>query len=88
VLGLLNTMSATDGVVMGAAPPPPGVTPNFENPESIGYRLVIVAVVFSVLSLSFLIPRLYSAGFILRKWHADDCKCFADDWRHWPDCLC
>ena len=67
-------MSSADGVVVGAAPPPEGVTPNFENPEWIGYRLVIVSVVFPVLSLCFLIPRLYAAGFILRKWHADDCE--------------
>ncbi len=71
---LVNTMSSTSGAVMGAAPPPDGVIPNFENPESIGYQLVIVAVVFPVLSLCFLVPRLYSAGVIMRKWHADDCK--------------
>ncbi len=69
-------MSSADGVVVGAAPPPEGVTPNFENPEWIGYRLVIVSVVFPVLSLCFLIPRLYAAGFILRKWHTDDCEVF------------
>ena len=69
-------MSSADGVVVSAAPPPLGVVPNFENPESIGYRLVIVSVVFPVPSLCFLIPRLYVAGVILRKWHTDDCKVF------------
>ncbi|KAK0721237.1 hypothetical protein B0T21DRAFT_386173 [Apiosordaria backusii] len=53
-------------------PPPPGVTPNFEDGESIGYQLVIVAVVFPVLALCFLVPRLYTASYILRKWHPDD----------------
>lgn len=67
-------MSSADGAVMGAAPPPPGVTPDFEHHDWIGYRLIIVAVVFPVLSLCFLIPRLYSAAFIIRKWHPDDCK--------------
>ncbi|KAK0663428.1 hypothetical protein QBC41DRAFT_368100 [Cercophora samala] len=50
--------------------PPP--IPNYENPESIGYRLVIVAVVFPVLALCFLVPRLYTASSIIRKWHPDD----------------
>ena len=66
-------MSSADGAVMGAAPPPSGVTPNFDNPESIGYRLIVVAVVFPVLALCFLLPRLYSATFILKKWRPDDC---------------
>ncbi|KAK3385343.1 hypothetical protein B0H63DRAFT_181798 [Podospora didyma] len=62
---------SSEGII-GAFPPPEGVTPNFTNPESIAYRLIIVAVVFPVLSLCFLIPRLYTANFILRRWHADD----------------
>lgn len=67
-------MSSGNSTIVAAVPPPPGVTPNFENPESISYRLVIVAVVFPLLALCFLIPRLYSATFIIRKWHHDDCK--------------
>lgn len=74
LVDVVNIMSSADGAVMGAAPPPPGVAPNFEHPDWIGYRLIIVAVVFPVLSLCFLIPRLYSAAFIIRKWHPDDCK--------------
>ncbi|KAL2186503.1 hypothetical protein L209DRAFT_755200 [Thermothelomyces heterothallicus CBS 203.75] len=58
--------------IIPAAPPPPGVTPNFENPESSSHQLIIVSVVFPVFSFFFLIPRLYSASFILRKWHTDD----------------
>ncbi|GAB1317874.1 Satratoxin biosynthesis SC1 cluster protein 4 [Madurella fahalii] len=65
-------MSSGDSTIVAAAPPPPGVTPNFEDPESISYQLTIVGVVFPVLALCFLIPRLYSAAFIIRKWHPDD----------------
>lgn len=65
---------ASDGTIIPAMPPPPGVTPNFENPEWIGYRLIIVAVVFPVIALCFLLPRLWSAAFIIKKWHPDDCK--------------
>ena len=52
----------------------PGVTPSGEEPEWIGYRLIIVSVVFLVMSVVFLVPRLYSAAFIIKKWHPDDCK--------------
>lgn len=53
---------------------PAAPIPNYDNPESIGYRLVIVAVVFPVLALCFLVPRLYTASHIIRKWHPDDCE--------------
>ncbi|KAM7207889.1 hypothetical protein V8F20_001683 [Naviculisporaceae sp. PSN 640] len=56
----------------GAGEPPPGVTPNFENPESIGYRLIIVAAVFPAFTGVFLLLRLYTAQFILKRWHIDD----------------
>ncbi|KAL1840772.1 hypothetical protein VTJ49DRAFT_7727 [Mycothermus thermophilus] len=65
-------MASADGTFIPAAPPPEGVTPNFENPEWIGYRLIIVAVVFPVLASCFLVPRLWSAAFIIKRWHPDD----------------
>ncbi|KAM7221217.1 hypothetical protein V8F06_003392 [Rhypophila decipiens] len=63
-------MNGTD--YPGAGHPPPGVIPNFDNPESIGYRLIIVASVFPVVTGVFLGLRLYTAAFILRRWHIDD----------------
>ncbi|KAK3292996.1 uncharacterized protein B0H64DRAFT_403278 [Chaetomium fimeti] len=63
---------SSDGSFIPAAPPPPNVEPNFEHPESSSHQLIIVSVVFPVLSFFFLIPRLYSATFIIRKWHPDD----------------
>ncbi|KAK4652873.1 hypothetical protein QC762_503260 [Podospora pseudocomata] len=51
---------------------PAAPIPNYDNPESIGYRLITVAVVFPVLALCFLVPRLYTASHIIRKWHPDD----------------
>jgi hypothetical protein len=67
-------MSSADGML-------PGVTPDGGEPEWIGYRLIIVSVVFLVMSLVFLVPRLYSAAFIIKKWHTDDCKL------RWPAAL-
>lgn len=58
--------------------PPPGVTPNLENPESIGYRIIIVAAVFPAITGVFLCIRLYTAQFILKRWHTDDCESIPD----------
>jgi hypothetical protein len=60
--------------IIGAAPPQAGVTPNFKNPESKVHRIIIVAVVFPVLCLPFLSARLWSAAFVIKRWHYDDCK--------------
>ncbi|KAH6668388.1 hypothetical protein B0J14DRAFT_600636 [Halenospora varia] len=62
--------STTD--MIGAYPPPPGMTPNFAHPDYIGYRVVIVAIVFPVLTLGFLLVRLYVKGFLIRQFHLDD----------------
>ncbi|KAL2163270.1 hypothetical protein VTH06DRAFT_5326 [Thermothelomyces fergusii] len=65
-------MSSSNETVIAAAPPPPGVTPNFEKPESSSHQLIVVSVVFPLVSFFFLIPRLYSASVIRRRWHRDD----------------
>ncbi|KAK0622773.1 hypothetical protein B0T14DRAFT_425653 [Immersiella caudata] len=65
-------MSSADGSFVPASPPPPGVTPDFVNGESIAYRLFVVAILFSVLSLLFLSSRLFTAASIQKKWHPDD----------------
>lgn len=54
-------------------PPPEGTTPNFTDPESIGYRVVIAAVFFPVLAIPFLLARLYVKYFIIKHLHLDDC---------------
>lgn len=63
------TSSAT---VLGAAPPPPGVVPNFVNPETISDRLILAAAIWPGVALPFLVLRLYTSQFIVRKWHRDD----------------
>jgi hypothetical protein len=61
-------------MTVGASPPPPGVTPNFVNPESNGYQIIITGIVLLVLMLPFLGARLYAKYSLLRKIHYDDCK--------------
>lgn len=66
-------MVASDTV--GAWPPPPGVTPNFINPESIGYRIIVVSVLFPAITIPIVLLRLYTKRYILGVVHPDDCTC-------------
>lgn len=66
-------VTSNSGIV-GLSPPPPGVTPNFDHPESIGYRLAITLAVFLVLATCVLLLRLYTRYFIINIIGADDCK--------------
>lgn len=58
---------------VGAWPPPLGVTPNFINPESVGYRIIVAAVVLPVIAIPINVLRLYTKRYILGIVHMDDC---------------
>jgi hypothetical protein len=66
-------MSASTGIV-GAFPPPEGITPNFVNPDYIGYRVIIVALVFTALAFALLSARLYTKRFVMTGLELDDCE--------------
>jgi hypothetical protein len=59
---------------VGAFPPPPGVTPNFHNPESIAYRVIVASVLGPVVAIPLCILRLYSKRYVLRNTGYDDCE--------------
>jgi hypothetical protein len=59
-----------------AGKPPPGVVPNFEDPESTGHLLIIVGSVVMAIMLVTATLRFYTRIFIRRKAAADDCKAF------------
>ncbi|KAK5651200.1 hypothetical protein OQA88_12707 [Cercophora sp. LCS_1] len=65
-------MDTANGGIVAASPPPPGVTPDFDNGESVAYQFFVVSILFALLALAFLSTRLFSASFILKKWHLDD----------------
>lgn len=61
------------------ASPPPGVIPNFVNPESHAYQLIItvaVCLAFVVIAVSM---RLYTKQFITKSMGWDDCKSNTED---------
>lgn len=66
-------MNSTDGIG-GAAPPPPGVTPNFVNPESIAWQLILASCLGPALAIPIVAVRFYTAARILKQYHLDDCE--------------
>ncbi|PVH98966.1 hypothetical protein DM02DRAFT_595228 [Periconia macrospinosa] len=58
--------------IVGAIPPPPGITPDFVNPPSIQHVVLIVNSILPLVSLLFVALRLYTTGFILRSVGVDD----------------
>jgi len=63
----------------GVLPPPPGVKANFANPKSIAYQILIPAVLFPVIAITFCIVRLYTKRSILRLVTSDDCEYHASN---------
>ena len=62
-----------------ALEPPPGVTPNFTNPErKVASGITICSILVGVMIL-FFAARVYTKHFIVRKYSWDDCKFF----KHW-----
>lgn len=56
-----------------AAPPPPGVIPNYVNPYSEGSVLIIVGSIFVAIMLLFVSVRIYTKVKIVGKSSPDDC---------------
>lgn len=67
-------MSGTTPVVQppGVFPPPPGVTPNFTNPVIRSNGIIELICIFTILSTTTLVLRLYTKARILRIWGLDD----------------
>ena len=60
--------------IKGAFPPPPGIVPNFTNPDYISGGIIPISAVFLTPSTLFLALRIYTRVHILRIFLADDCK--------------
>ncbi len=60
----MATSTATP--IIGAAPPPPGVTPNFVNPPQDAHDTNVFIAVGLAFAGLFLVMRLYTKSYILR----------------------
>lgn len=69
-----NLPSSMDLSQIPAGRPPPGVVPNFKNPESLADSVIIVNSIFLALMLVFLTIRIYTKQFIAHGLGWDDCK--------------
>lgn len=58
--------------MVGALPPPPGVTPNFENPPNANWKAEIVLVVNLVIICVLAIIRAWSRIFIVKRIRIED----------------
>ncbi|KAH8595300.1 hypothetical protein B0O99DRAFT_572012 [Bisporella sp. PMI_857] len=58
--------------IVGSLPPPPGVIPDFEHPESRGYQVIIAIAVLFPLATLFLVLRIYTRAIIVRNVGSDD----------------
>lgn len=56
-------------------PPPPGVKPNFQNPQTRAPQAHITVSVCSVLSVIFVVLRVHRRLRLSRSWGLDDCTC-------------
>jgi hypothetical protein len=72
-LGHLQEVIMNQPSSVGLVRPPPGVVPNFENPESTGYKVIITAVVTWALATSIVCLRAYVKLTIIRKMNINDC---------------
>ncbi|KAG4412358.1 hypothetical protein IFR04_014515 [Cadophora malorum] len=63
-------MNSSD--MVGAWPPPPGVTPNFESPDSIAWMVITAALVSPIVAVFFVLMRSYTKKCIFNRFDWDD----------------
>jgi hypothetical protein len=62
---------------IGLIPPPPDVTPNFDNPSSTGWKVIVVAMVTWGLASVFVMLRVFVKLKITCIWKLEDCTLFS-----------
>jgi len=64
-------MNATTDIIC-ALPPPPGVVANFVDPAYNGTQIIIAAIVVPIITIPFLVARLYVKSSLIKQFHCDD----------------
>ncbi|EOA92019.1 uncharacterized protein SETTUDRAFT_30506 [Exserohilum turcica Et28A] len=62
----------TTSELVGTFPPPPGVTPNFINPESTASQVVLCTILTLVFMIPFFVLRMYTKKYILKRIDPED----------------
>ena len=60
--------------IIGGLPPPPGVTPNFVNPESLHTEWVLMMSMCLTFTTIFICVRMYTKLVIIKSHGWEDCK--------------
>lgn len=68
------------GGIVGALPPPPGVVPDFEHPESRGHLVIIATAILLPITTFVLALRIYTRVVIARYLGSDDCNIICYLW--------
>ena len=58
----------------GIEPSPPGVIPNYSNPQSNGWEIMVAGAVTGAIALVAVFARLISKIFVTQSMGWDDCK--------------
>ena len=68
--------------MQGSAPPPPGITPNFEHPEDILKTINTVSIVITIAAMAPLVAgRVYIRVFLTKVFYVEDCRSRIDCFR-------
>ena len=69
---MAQPMDASSYANLPLAAPPPGVVPNFNNPQSRAYQLHIGMAVCIGITSVFVLLRIYARAFVQRTWGWED----------------
>lgn len=57
-----------------AGPPPPGVTPNFDDPANLNGLVILTLTLCLVFAFLAVLIRTYTKLFLIRSWDYEDCE--------------
>ena len=60
--------------ILPAGQPPPGVIPNFTNPQDNNALMIVIGSILLGIMLFFYAIRIYTKRFITQQYSWDDCK--------------
>tara|TARA_R110002060_G_scaffold19012_5_gene26054 strand:- start:419 stop:643 length:225 start_codon:yes stop_codon:yes gene_type:complete len=61
--------------MQGSAPPPPGITPNFEHPEDVLRTINTVSIVVTIAAMAPLVAgRVFIRVFSTKLFYVEDCR--------------